>query len=195
MISTSLSLLQRVKQAGADGAAWQRLHDLYHPLIRKWVTRTPGMSEDVDDVAQEVLLVVHREVARFERRREGSFRAWLKSITVNRMRAFWKARARQPRRASQKDATDLFLSQLEDPHSQLSDQWNREHDEHVRQQLLAIVRMDFKETSWNAFQRFALDGVPAAEVAKELGLSLNAVVLAKSRIMKRLREEARGLMD
>jgi RNA polymerase sigma-70 factor, ECF subfamily len=156
--------------------------------------RTPGMSEDVEDVAQEVLLVVHREVAGFERRRVGSFRSWLKTITINRMRAVWKARARQPR-VSQKDVTDDFLSQLEDPHSELSGQWNREHDEHVTQQILAIVRTDFKEKTWAAFQRFALDGVPAAQVAAELGLSLNAVVLAKSRIMARLREEARGLMD
>jgi len=105
------------------------------------------------------------------------------------------ARARQPRRVAQKDETDLFLSQLEDPHSALSDRWNREHDEHVTKQLLATVRTDFKEATWTAFQRFALDGTPAADVAKELGLSLNAVILAKSRIMKRLREEARGLMD
>jgi RNA polymerase sigma-70 factor, ECF subfamily len=193
MISTSVSLLQRVQEA--DAPAWQRLHDLYRPLIRKWVRRTPGMNEDVDDVTQEVLLVVHREVGRFERRREGSFRAWLKAITVNRMRAFWKARARQPRRQAQKDETVLFLAQLEDPRSALSDRWDREHDQHVTNQLLKLVCADFSDMTWKAFQRFALDGTPAADVAKELGMSLNAVILAKSRIMKRLREEARGLTD
>jgi len=195
MFSTSISLLEQVRHAGGDGTAWQRLHDLYQPLVRQWVMRVPGMTEEVDDITQDVVLVIHRKVAGFERRREGSFRSWLKAITINRMRAVWKARARKPRRTPQQDETDHFLSQLEDPHSELSGQWSREHDQHVTQQILAAVRSDFKETTWKAFQRFALDGAPAAQVAAELGLSLNAVILAKARIMKRLREEAHGLMD
>ncbi len=48
----------------------------------------------------------------------------------------------------------------------------------------------FTPATWGAFQRFAVDGVPAGVVAEELGLSENVVILAKPRVLKRLREEA-----
>jgi hypothetical protein len=56
------------------------------------------------------------------------------------------------------------------------------------------VETDFTPTTWQAFQRFGVDGVPAAQVAQELGLSQNAVILAKSRVLKRLRQEAGDLL-
>ena len=71
---------------------------------------------------------------------------------------------------------------------------DREHDEFVVQKLLAIVQPDFQPATWEAFQLFALDGIPAARVAEELGLTVNAVLQAKSRILKRLREEAGDLL-
>ena len=45
------------------------------------------------------------------------------------------------------------------------------------------------------FRRFVLDAVPAAEVATELGTTRNAVFIAKSRVLARLRQEAEGLID
>ena len=87
---------------------------------------------------------------------------------------------------------DAFLSQLEDPNSELAKEWDREHDRHVSQKLLELVKNDFEPTTWDAFRRFALDGVPASKVAEEMGISENAVLLSKSRILKRLRREAGG---
>ena len=57
------------------------------------------------------------------------------------------------------------------------------------------VRGDFAPATWQAFLRHALEGVAAADVAAELGLSLNSVLLAKSRVLKRLRGELEGLVD
>jgi RNA polymerase sigma-70 factor, ECF subfamily len=65
---------------------------------------------------------------------------------------------------------------------------------HVVQKLLAVVQADFNPTTWEAFQRFGVDGVPAGRVAEDLGLSENAVFLAKSRVLKKLREEAGDLL-
>jgi RNA polymerase sigma-70 factor (ECF subfamily) len=50
----------------------------------------------------------------------------------------------------------------------------------VFQKLLSVVQPDFSPTTWEAFRRFALDGLPAAQVAQELGLTENAVLQAKS---------------
>jgi RNA polymerase sigma-70 factor (ECF subfamily) len=185
----------RLKQSDASPKAWQRFDGIYRTHIEKWIRQAGVPSDDVEDLTQNVLLVVNRELAQFDHRGAGAFRSWLKAITVNRLRAFWKERKRRLPRIRRADESEQFLAQLEDPNSDLSKQWNEDHEKHVLHKLLAIVRPDFEETTWNAFQRFALDGLPAAQVAGEIGMSLNAVLLAKSRIMKRLREEADGLID
>jgi hypothetical protein len=90
---------------------------------------------------------------------------------------------------------DQLLAQLADPSSDLARQWEHDHNTHVFRKLLATVQADFEPTTCEAFTRFALDGQPAAQVAGELGISANAVVQAKCRILKRLREEAGELLD
>ena len=194
MTPTSLSLLDRLRHSPTP-ADWKRVNDVYRQLIRGWLARVPGVGDELDDLTQEVLLVVYREIAGFERQREGSFRTWLRRITVNRIREFWRKKAKRPLAGLNDGATEDFLGRLEDPASELSQQWDREHDRHVLDRLLEAVRDDFKPETWKAFQRFALDGVPAAKVARELDMTENAVVLAKSRILSRLREEAGALLD
>lgn len=194
MNTTSLSLLDRLKAANADAADWQRLKDVYLPLIRSWLASVPGLREEADDLAQDVLIVLLRGLPSFERRRHGSFRAWLRQVATNRVRAFWKSNRKRSRHESDGDG-DKLLAQLEDPSSELVRQWDREHDQHVLNKLLAAVRPDFEPNTWQAFTRFALDGRAAADVARELATSETAVVQAKFRVLKRLREEAGDLMS
>jgi RNA polymerase sigma-70 factor, ECF subfamily len=93
MTRTSVSLLDRLKLARPDASDWNRLQDIYLPLISRWLGRVPGLGVEADDVAQEVFVVVIRELPRFERQREGSFRAWLRQVTVNKTRTHRKATA------------------------------------------------------------------------------------------------------
>lgn len=192
MYTTSLSLLERLRVAKPDAAEWRRLHDVYLPVICGWLARVPGLREEAQDLSQEILTVVFRELPSFERRRDGSFRAWLRQITVNRTRSFFKTR-RLPL-AGGGQAED-FLAQLEDPNSDLARQWDQDHDRHVFQKLLATVQGDFEPATWLAFTRFAVEGCAAARVAEELGMSESAVMQAKFRVVKRLREEAGELLD
>ena len=134
-----------------------------------------------------------REIPRFDRQREGSFRAWLRQVTINRVRNHQRQRQRRP--TVELTSSDAFIDRLAEPNSELAREWDLDHDRHVFQKLQAVVQPGFAATTWNAFRRFALDGLPAAQVAEELGLSVTAVLLAKSRILKRLREEAGELLD
>jgi len=87
-----------------------------------------------------------------------------------------------------------ILQQLEDPHSELSRRWDREHDQHVARQALDLIEQEFQATTWRAFRLLVLeDGRPEA-VAAEVGLSVNAVFIAKSRVLRRLREEIAGFV-
>ena len=133
-----------------------------------------------------------RELPLFERQREGSFRTWLRQVTVNKVRTLRKQLKRKP--VAGLDLTDGFLDQLAEPNSELAREWDLDHDRHVFQKLLTIVQPDFQPSTWEAFQRFAIEGRPAADVAGELGINVNSVIQAKSRILKRLREEAGELL-
>jgi RNA polymerase sigma-70 factor, ECF subfamily len=127
-------------------------------------------------------LVVVRELPRLERRREGSFRAWLRQVTVNQARSHCRRRP-----AVGLDPAVGFLDRLGAPNGDLAREWDRDHDHHVFERLLAIIQPEFQPTTWESFRRFALDGVTAAQVAAGLGISENAVLQAKARILKRLR--------
>ena len=192
MNPTSVSLLDRLRAARPDDPDWLRLEEIYRPLIRRWLGRVPGLGDESADLTQEVFLVMVRDIPRFERRREGSFRAWVRQVTVNVLRNHRKRQSR--RRAVGMDACDAFLNRLAEPNSELAREWDLDHDRHIFQQLQSAVQPGFAPATWEAFRRFALDGLPAAQVAAELGLTVNAVTLAKSRILKRLREEAGDLL-
>jgi RNA polymerase sigma-70 factor (ECF subfamily) len=192
-METSVSLLDRL--AGSPGNDdWRRLVALYQPLLRAWLARAGVEGADAEDLTQDILLVVFREVAGFQRRGPGAFRAWLRTILVHRARDHFRRRRTQPRGTGDSDFLRR-LDELEAPDSGLSGQWDREHDEHVAAVLLRRLEGEFAAPVWQAFRRYVLEGRPPGEVAVELGQSLNSVLLAKSRVLKRLRQEAAGLLE
>ena len=97
MNPTSLSLLDRLKVARPEASDWRHLQAIYLLLIQRWLGRVRGLGDESVDLAQEVLIIVFREVPRFDRRREGSFRAWLRQMTVNRIRGYRRQRRRRAR--------------------------------------------------------------------------------------------------
>lgn len=193
MDATSLSLLSQLSRS-SEAEAWSRLVAMYQPLIRGWIGRHGVQDSDADDLVQEVLLAVSTDLGRFEHGGQpGAFRAWMRGILVNRLRNFWRSRDRRPLVAG--SDVDAMLAQLDDPASEATRVWNRQHDEHVVRQLLALSEPNFTPNTWTAFTRVALNGERPDEVAAELGMSLNAVVIAKSRVLSRLRLEADGLVE
>src|SRR5262249_43719722 len=165
------------------------------PTRRGGRHRAARLDQDADDVVQEVLAVVVRKLPQFQRQpRTGAFRRWLRSITVNCLRDFWKSQRGRPRATGDSDLQQM-LDQLEDPDSGLSRLWDEEHDRHVTHRLLQLIRPHFEARTWRAFQRVALDGASPDEVAAEMGMTVNAVFIAKSRVLSRLRREGAGLID
>ena len=138
MTDTSASLLERLR-VRPDAASWERLVDLYTPLLRGWLRRNGVQPEDVDDLVQEVMEVLVRELPHFRYEpKRGSFRGWLRTITLNRLRMFWRSRQSRPIATGDSDFADK-LQELEDPHSTLSQLWDREHDQHVAYRLLELI--------------------------------------------------------
>jgi RNA polymerase sigma-70 factor (ECF subfamily) len=193
MSNTSATLLERLKDA-RDADAWRRMNDLYAPLVRSWAERLNVRGADADDLVQDVLTVVVRRFPEFVHPdRPGAFRGWLRAIAANCAREAWRARRLNPRAPGGTDFGS-YLARLEDPDDEMSREWNREHDEHVMRRLLERIKPDFEATTWELFRRVVQQGQPAAAVAAACGVTPNAVYIARSRVLARLREEAGGLL-
>jgi RNA polymerase sigma-70 factor, ECF subfamily len=192
-METSVSLLERLRTA-PDEATWRRLDELYRPLLQRWLLRDPSLGDEAEDIVQEVMHTLVRELPGFHRQRNGSFRRWLRTIMNHRVRTHHRSRQNRPL-ALGAPLEESPLAQLNDPNSELSILWDQEHDRYVLHRLLELVEPMFEPTTLTAFRRVVFEEVPAAQVAEELGVSVGAVYLAKSHVLKKLREEAAELID
>jgi RNA polymerase sigma-70 factor (ECF subfamily) len=192
MNTTLQSLQRRLQEKDLDEGSWQRLVALYKPLLLHWLRQSSAQAQDIDDLTQEILAIIVKEVAHFTHPgHAGAFRAWLKAIAVNRIRTF--ARSRPLAGGSGQLDFQQLADQLDDKNSQMSQLWDEEHDRHVLRGLLDIMESEFEPKTLEAFRRVTLKDEPA--VASELGMTIGAVYVAKSAVLRRLREEAKGLID
>jgi RNA polymerase sigma-70 factor (ECF subfamily) len=194
MTDTSDSLLERIRLE-ADPASWQRLTDLYTPWLRGWLRRYVSPPSAAEELVREVLVLLVRELPRFhDDLRPGAFRRALRTTMVNSLRTFWQVR-RARSTTGDASAFENSFEQFADDDSAVSRLWDEEHDRHVVRRLLELMKPEFEPATWQAFHLLVLEGKRTAEVAAELGISTNAVRIAKARIQSRLRQEAEGLID
>lgn len=191
MDTTHISLLERLRSR-PDEESWRSLVEIYGPFIERWLRHKRIPPQDAEDISQEVLTDVHLRLQEFVHSgRTGAFRRWLGLIVYHRSVDFW--RRKRPNSVSPTEISEL--SDLEDPESRLSQQWHWDHDLYVMQRLLKQVEPEFTATTWQAFRQIAIQEIPPTLVAAQLGLTVNAVLLAKFRVLKRLREAGSGLID
>ena len=189
--STSRSLLARAQEH--DSQSWQRLADLYAPFIYRRARRRGLQQNDAADVVQIVLLRMYQSIGAFERRRKGSFRAWLATITHYTIVDHGREDGGAPRAPGGTE----FLERLHRLPTAPTDELNALSEEilQIASHALRLLETDFEENVWRAFWRTAIDRLPGADVADELGMSRAAVYQAKSRVLRRLRTELDGLLD
>jgi RNA polymerase sigma-70 factor, ECF subfamily len=193
MNETRQSLLFRA-QNGEENA-WKDLMDLYRPLIVGWLNRQGVPARDLEDLSQDILLSVVKHLPTFEHSgRRGAFRSWLRTIVCSRTTDYWRAIDAGTQGKGGSGAT-AALQQIADPDGELNRHWDEEHDRYVLDCLLDLVQEEFEPTTVQAFRRLALEGATGADAAQELGLSVAAVYVAKSRVLQRIRQEAEGLID
>jgi RNA polymerase sigma-70 factor (ECF subfamily) len=194
MPDTALSFLEQLRQDETPGQ-WACFVDLYTPLLQAWLRRYDDLSAaDAEDIVQEVLLTVSQELPRFEHNHKpGAFRNWLRQILVHRLRRFWDARQRQPQAVGGSDFAKQ-LQELQDDASRISQIWDEEHNRHVMQQLLGLVRSRVAPQTWEAFHLLVIEATPPAEAAERLGMPLSSVYVAKWRVLQALRKAAEGLV-
>jgi RNA polymerase sigma-70 factor (ECF subfamily) len=190
---TSLSLLARANLN--DAQSWRNILELYSPLVFFWCRQAGLNREDSADVLQNVWQAVSSHLSQFQRQQAGAFRAWLWTITRNKLNDHFR---RQPveQQALGGSTARQFLQELPEfePESYIADS-SADGSGDVLRRALDLIRNNFESHTWNAFWLSAVDGQPAQAIAERLQMNLAAVYQAKARVLRRLREELAGLQD
>ena len=191
--SISSSLLEGARQGLPE--AWRQLSYLYGPVVLSWLRAAGLQASDAEDVRQEVFRTVSSNLSKFRRERPGdTFRGWLWTITRNKL---LDHRRRQQPRAAAVGGTEMLrqMAELPDSVGSLALESEAIEQKLLLKRGLELVRGDFEPKTWQAFWRVTMDEAPAAEVAVELRMSVNSIYVAKSRVIRRLREELGEFID
>jgi RNA polymerase sigma-70 factor (ECF subfamily) len=191
--SASSSLLERAR--AHDASAWSQLEFVYGPIVLQWCRRARLQDDDAADVKQEVFRAVAGGIDEFRRNRPGdSFRGWLFGITRHKINDLFRRLAKTPAALGGSDIRNR-LEQEPDP---LTDDASSRSDAETGELLrraLELLRTGFAEPTWKAFWQIVVEDRSPAEVAAELNMNTGAVYTAKSRVLRRLREEFAGLEE
>lgn len=185
---SATSLVIRLKQN--DAIAWQELVELYAPLIFHWCQRSGLGSADSADVMQDVFASVSKSIANYRRQPNTTLRGWLWTITRNKIRDL--ARKNEIRfQAVGGTEANLILHEVADPLEAISSDslTSNVAAQAFLNRALSLIQTDFKPQTWQAFWRSTIDGEDTASIALDLQISTNSVRQAKSRVLRRLREQ------
>jgi len=188
---TSQTLLRRVAQPDFDQTAWNEFVDLYGPLVFRWCCAWGLQAADAEDVTQNVLLDLARQMTSFEYSPSGSFRGWLRTVT-RRARCDHFSHSSRPGGGSG-DSRVLRLLLSVEARDALAQQCAADCDRELFELAAAQVRLRVEPRTWESFRLTAVEGLSGAAAAQRLGLAVLAVFQNKSRVQRMLRDEIRRL--
>lgn len=184
MTATRSSLLLRVRDP-RDAASWGEFHSIYRPLLIRYARHRGLDAESAEDVAQQCLSAVSERIRGFEKKR--SFRAWLRGMVDHKVADYIAKTGRPPGRA-------------QEPRSQpesgtLANLWEQTWNERLLQVLSDHLRSHFAEHTLRAFELYVMRDMPVEQIAALLGMTPNQIYVAKSRVLRYLRESCDEVLE
>jgi RNA polymerase sigma-70 factor (ECF subfamily) len=168
---------------------WGRFRERYAPVVAGFARNLGVRPQDADDVIQDVFLGFFSVSEKFRYDpSKGRFRGYLKTVTVNAIRDRFGRRTR---------LNEVPLPELPDDAPALAEQWDKAWDEHVMRRAVEATRAEYAAhpKTFEAFNRYALNRQPAADVARDLGMNVDNVYQAKHRVMETLRAKVKQFED
>lgn len=187
---TSATLLQRLRKDPADQAAWDEFVERYGRMIFGWCRHWGLQEPDAEDVTQNVMVELVRQMRTFIYDPSGSFRGWLRTVAY---RSWWRFADGRRRAAGTVDAACLALLRSDAACEDFLRQLEKECDRELLEKAMELVRLRVQPHTWQAFSLMALDGLPAAEVAGRLSMKPGAVFVARSKVQRMLQDEMRRM--
>jgi RNA polymerase sigma-70 factor (ECF subfamily) len=191
MSTTSESLLLRLKSsdgASIDESAWHEFVRIYTPLIFGWARKIGLSDTDASDLVQEVLMLAFQKLPQFDYDKQSSFRGWLRTVTINKYRE-----KRRRLSAKQSVASHSILEQLQ-PVDIAQSTWDIDYARMLVAQTMQMMRPDFADATWEALELVVGKQIAVDEASNQTGVSPWTIYSAKSRLLKRLRDELKGLL-
>lgn len=186
MTATRSSLLLRVRDP-RDAASWSEFHSIYRPLLIRYARHRGLDDHAADDVAQQCLAAVSQRIRRFEKKR--SFRAWLRGMVDHKVADHF-AKAGRP--AGQINESNVESSAES---SALASLWEQTWNERLLQVLRDHLRSHFAEHTLRAFEMYVLRDLPVEQIASLLNMTPNQIYVAKSRVLRYLRDSCDEVLD
>jgi RNA polymerase sigma-70 factor (ECF subfamily) len=188
---TSQTLLGRLRNNPNDQKAWSEFVERYGVVIYRWCRKWRLQESDAEDVTQNVMLDIGRQMRTFEYRVGGRFRAWLRTVAHRAWCDFLSARQRATP-GSGDTAVGMMLSSV--PASEeFIDTLDAECERELLDAAMALVQIRVEQQTWEAFILTAIQGVGGTETAERLNMPVASVYQAKSRIQKLLQAEVERL--
>ncbi len=185
--TTHVSLLARLAE-GPQSAAWREFWDRYGELIHGMARRQGVQPADCDDVVQDVLLALTQAMPGFEYDpARGKFRSYLKTIVL---RAIFRKRRRKRGQLEVEDLEAAVADAARDP--AVDETWEKEWRQYHLSLAMKTIAAEFNDGDRAAFDAYVGEGRPVREVAEALGMSVDQVYQAKSRISRRLTQLIEG---
>jgi RNA polymerase sigma-70 factor (ECF subfamily) len=181
--ATNETLLARVRDP-RDREAWAEFVSIYRPLLYR-VGRRYGLQDvDAQNLVQDVLQKVTRQVERWESGKPaGGLRRWLTTVARNAaIDAIRRVRPDAPQGGTS-------VQELRERPDSSEAELQRELDRQAFRWAAARIRDEFTDSTWSAFWRTMVEGESCSEVAETAGRTLGSVYTARSRVMQRLKEE------
>lgn len=182
---TSRPLLERLREPG-NGPAWARFAALYAPFLCFWAQRIGVQDADISELVRAVMAQAELQLSEFDYDQKQSFRGWLRMLTLNKWREWHHSRALL---ANSDHDKWLDTVAIDESHAV----WDEEYHKCLIANALQVMQADFEPGIWQACWETVVEKRPVAEVARDLGLTMAAVYVAKSKVLKRMRLELAGL--
>jgi RNA polymerase sigma-70 factor (ECF subfamily) len=185
-------LLDRLRLGEPE--AWERMVNLYYQWVYDWCRPRLQQEEDAVEVVQDVFAAVLQSLPRFRRDRPNdSFRGWMYRIVQRKIQDAWGRQAKLQLPTGGTDAARRL--------AEIVQQENDDEDVPadakalLARRALDLIQHEFDGQTIEAFWRQAVEGQSPADIASDMGITVNMVYKAKSRILARLRQELGDLLD
>jgi len=190
MTTTSESLLFRLQLGGEkpDDVAWEEFVSLYTPLMFFWARKMGLDQNDAADLVQDVLTRVFQKLPQLKYDAAGSFRGWLRTVTINRYRELCRRKSHGESPASQSMIEGLAPVQVAES------TWDIDYAKLLVAQAMEGMKDNFAPATWEALKLVMKDQCKVDDAAGQTRVSAWTIYSARARLMKRLREELDGLL-
>lgn len=179
---TRSTLLRRVATASTDNDAWREFFDQYRPRIYRWCLARGLQDADAEDLTQELLMKIHRQMCKFVYDPTKSFRAWLKTITNRALIDAFKKNQRAQKLLDNAAARRALFDELQP-----------QFDQELIDEAMTRAQRRVEPLTWEAFRLTSLNGLAATEAGKRLGVPESRIRVQRFRVTRIFQEELRKL--